>query len=215
MKPRAITLTLAAADPNGICESQTPSGAGALTLDGVLVAGGVATMDAPRHLSIDSDNAADTTQVITITGTDRFGNVITEALTLNGTTAVVGTKNFATVTGATISAGTTGAIVVGTADEAESQWIPVNRFADFLTLVCRLVPANAVLTYAVQFTLTPLQTDGFQENDAVKVVHSTLTGETTNQDGTLQGPVTGIRLAVTGHTSGGVTLQLAQAAANG
>lgn len=101
------------ADPDGVCQSQSGA-AGALTLNGALVVDGVAVFDVPRNVVVDSGGAD--TAVLTITGTDEYGNTLVEAITLNGTTAVQGKKAFKTVTsvvsGGTISNGA----FVGTGD---------------------------------------------------------------------------------------------------
>ena len=101
-------------DPDGICEAQAVAGAAALTMDGTLVASGVATLDVPRTLVVDADGAA--TAVITITGTDQYGDALVESITLNGTTAVPGLKAFKTITSVASSAATTGNVFVGTTD---------------------------------------------------------------------------------------------------
>ena len=62
-----------------------------------------------------SSNVGDTTQTITITGTDEYGVAMTERKTLNGTTTVTGAKAFATVTQVAISAALAGNLTVGTA----------------------------------------------------------------------------------------------------
>ena len=46
------TITLTAADDNGISTSQTPSGAGNLTITGALAAAGVATLDIARRVAV-------------------------------------------------------------------------------------------------------------------------------------------------------------------
>jgi len=102
------------ADPNGICEAQSDTGAHSLTLDGALVSGGVATLDCPRNIVVDSGGAD--TAVLTITGTDAYGNAMSEAITLNGTTAVAGKKAFKTVTAVASSATIANAAFVGTGD---------------------------------------------------------------------------------------------------
>lgn len=101
------------ADPDGICQSQSGA-AGALTLNGALVSGGVATFDKPRNVVVDSGGAD--TAVLTITGTDEYGNTVVEALTLNGTTAVPGKKAFKTVTSVVSSATISNGAFVGTGD---------------------------------------------------------------------------------------------------
>jgi hypothetical protein len=103
-------------DVNGIAEAQAVAGAGNLTLDGALVSGGVATMDVPRGVEIDSSDAGDTTQTAIFTGTDVYGETVTEKLTFNGTTAVPGKKAFKTVTQVAISAALTGNATAGTTD---------------------------------------------------------------------------------------------------
>jgi hypothetical protein len=101
-------------DANGICEAQSDTGAHSLTLDGDLVSGGVAVLDVPRNIVVDSGGAD--TAVLTITGTDVFGNTLVESITLNGTTAVAGKKAFKTVTSVTASATIANAAFVGTGD---------------------------------------------------------------------------------------------------
>lgn len=101
------------ADPNGVCESQSGA-AGALTLNGALVSGGVATFDVPRNIVIDSGGAD--TATLTITGTDEYGETLTEDITLNGTTAVAGKKAFKTVTGVVSDATISNGAFVGTGD---------------------------------------------------------------------------------------------------
>lgn len=69
-----------------------------------------------RALKIISSSASDTAVVVTTTGKDVYGVVMSEALTTNGTTAVLGKKAFATVTSIATSAATVGTISVGTQD---------------------------------------------------------------------------------------------------
>jgi hypothetical protein len=102
------------ADPDGICTSQSASGAHTLTLNGAYVTDGVAVLDVPRNIVVDSGGAD--TAVLTITGTDEYGDVVVEAITLNGTTAVAGKKAFKTVTSITASATISNGAFVGTGD---------------------------------------------------------------------------------------------------
>lgn len=98
---------------NGICAQQTLAAAGNATLNGSLASGGVATLDVPRNVIIDAAGAA--TAVLTITGTDVYGIPMSEAITLNGTTAVAGKKAFKTITRVAASAAATD-FFVGTGD---------------------------------------------------------------------------------------------------
>src|SRR3990167_974441 len=100
-------------DANGICLTQTPSGAGDLTINGALATSGVATLDVPRHIIITS-TANDSARTFTITGTNAYGDATSEAITGPNTTTVRGYKQFKTVTQVAISGAATGSIVVGT-----------------------------------------------------------------------------------------------------
>lgn len=102
-----------AADPNGLVEGYTGD-AGAITMDGALVSNGVAVLDVPRNIVVDSGGAD--TAVITITGTDVYGVAMTESITLNGTTAVAGKKAFKTVTGISAGAAVANGAFIGTGD---------------------------------------------------------------------------------------------------
>lgn len=67
-----------------------------------------------RGVQIVSSSASDTAVVVTITGTDCYGVTLTQALTTNGTTAVLSTKTFTTVTSVVASATMVGTLSVGT-----------------------------------------------------------------------------------------------------
>lgn len=99
---------------NGICQNQSLAALGALTMNGSLVAGGVATLDVPRALRIVSTGAD--TAVITCSGTDVYGFSMSEAMTLNGTTVVNGLKAFKTVNSVTAGAAIANLASVGTTD---------------------------------------------------------------------------------------------------
>ena len=98
---------------NGICAQQTLAAAGNALLNGSLASGGTVTLDVPRNVIIDAAGAA--TAVLTVTGTDTYGLPMSEAITLNGTTAVAGKKAFKTITRIAASAAATD-FFVGTGD---------------------------------------------------------------------------------------------------
>ena len=70
-------------------------------------------LDVPRVLKIVSSNAGDTTQTVTIRGTDEFGVAMTETISANGTTIVNGKKAFKTVISDTTSATFAGNLSIG------------------------------------------------------------------------------------------------------
>lgn len=98
------------ADADGVCASQAVdvSEADAL-INGALASGGVATFDVPRNVVA----AWTGTSVITVTGTDVYGNVVKES-SASGT-SLAGKKAFKTITNVEFSADVTGA-TVGTGD---------------------------------------------------------------------------------------------------
>lgn len=106
----------AAAAANAVCASQSVGAAGALTVNGASASGGVATFDYARTVNIDTSNANNTTQVITVTGTDYWGQAQTEAITCNGTSTVNGDKAFKTISAVSSNAALTGTITVGNND---------------------------------------------------------------------------------------------------
>lgn len=212
MKPKLITLTLAAADADGICEAQTPLAAGNLTINGDLDADadGIATMDVARHVSITSDGA-DSGRTFTVTGTDRYGNAISEAITGPASTTVAGTKNFATVSQVAVDDGTAGEITVGSADEGETPWVAcdVHRNPVNIGMIVDIT-SGASLTYEVQCTMDNLFADGFQESDAIYTIHPDLVSKTAKDDGNYAFAVTGVRVKISGHSSGGVLFYVNQ-----
>lgn len=104
-------------DADGVCASQTPLAAGALTLNGALVPASstVAVFDVPRGVSVASAGV-DTTRVFTITGTDEYGETLVETITGVNAGTVNGKKAFKRVTRVSVDAATAGAITVGSTD---------------------------------------------------------------------------------------------------
>lgn len=103
----------ATASSTNIVNAQAAAGAGALTLAS---AAPIVLDRTGRCLAFVTSNIANTTQTVTVTGTDMYGQPMTETRTLNGTTVVNGLKAFYTVTGVTVSAAITGTVSVGTRD---------------------------------------------------------------------------------------------------
>ncbi len=106
----------AAKSATAVCAAQAVAAAGNATINGASATGGVATFDYARTVNVDSTNAGDTTQTVTVTGTDYWGQAQTETIALNGTTLVAGQKSFKTITAAAVSALLTGDLTVGNED---------------------------------------------------------------------------------------------------
>lgn len=152
--PSTITLQLIAGVSNGVCQSQAVLAAGALTLNGALVTGGVAVFDVPRRV-VAASSGADAGVILTIAGTDRDGNATTEALTLVNSPASVYTKlDFATVTGVTSSGAAAGNITVGTNGVGSSPWVydDITHENWYLRVGVSLPGGDGTATYTVEHT---------------------------------------------------------------
>ena len=118
VKAKYIAADTTAADADGVCQSQTPSAGGeqALTINGALSSGGVATFVAARLITIASASD-DSARTFTVTGTDVNGNAQSETIAGPATT-VTGTLYFRTVTEVLVDENTAGAITVGMANNS-------------------------------------------------------------------------------------------------
>ena len=108
-----VPATLSA---TAVCAAQAVAAAGNATINGASASGGTATLDCARIVSIVSSSASDTTQTVTITGTDYWGQAQTQRLTITGTTTVNSTKTFKKVTAVYVSAALVGNLSVGSGD---------------------------------------------------------------------------------------------------
>ena len=170
---------------------------------------GYTTFSTPQHVSIYSAGD-DTGDTFTVTGLDRYGNVMTDAITGANADTATGTKNFSRVDLVVSSGASAAGVEVGVDGTCESQWLLLNyRSGDFNVGIGTELSATA--TYAVQHTFDDILEVGKVEDDHTVLTHSTLTGETTNQDGNYTNPPAAMRLAITAHTSGTVTMNVIQA----
>lgn len=148
MRPVTVTVgPLTAASANNIALSQTPAGAGALTLNGSLVTGGVAVLDHPRRVLI---TTADTTHTFTITGLSPTGTALSESFLVTGG-ATASQLDYASVTSVTISGAATGAVTVGTNGVASTAWVRLDNYAP--SAVAIQCTASGTVNYTIQQTL--------------------------------------------------------------
>jgi hypothetical protein len=208
MRPVTVTLALEAADDNAIAESQTPGGAGNLTLDGALATDGVATLVVPQFLLL-TTAADETGKTFTFYYTDRYGTAQTYATAgVNNTTKVI-PINAKTVTRIAVSAATAGAILVGITAVGTTKWLPVNwHAADFqLGFACVV---TGTVNYHIEYCWDGLFDVGFNEADATAFVDANITNETSSQSGSYTGgPMTGVRLKINSGT-GSVQMTMIQ-----
>lgn len=151
MRPIFATVgPLASASANAICLSQTPAGAGALTLNGALVSGSVATLDVARRVLI-TCVGNETGKTFTLTGTSYNDRVQSETLAGPNATTVQSVLDYKTVTSITISAAAAGAITVGTNSVASSRWLRLDNWA--FPQVAIQCDVTGTVNYTVQQTL--------------------------------------------------------------
>ena len=164
MKPKKFSFDPDNTDDNGIWTIDSISGAGALTMNGALVSGGVATMDYARRIGIISagDDSLDT---MTFVGTDQDGKAQTEVVTMANAGTAESTKYFKTITSATASGASAGNVTIGTVDEFCSQTIPLDaRSPEFAT---RLINTTGTIAYQLQETMDDIQSTSTVVQDAV------------------------------------------------
>ena len=200
---------LAAADADGIAQTQTPGAAGALTLNGAFVTSGVAALGTGRSQRRVLITAVgnDSGRTFTITGTDGYGRVVTETVTGPNATTASSVLNYQTVTSVTVDAATAGAITVGTSGAGESAMRPMNLYQTPVNISLGFTISGTV-NYTVQHTFDdPFQTDsGISYFD-----HSELAAQAAAVDGNYAFPVTGIRVKINSGT-GTVSARLTQGA---
>ncbi len=194
-----MSINLATADDDGISLSQTPLGAGNLTITGALATAGVATMDVARRVLITA--AADESgKTFTIYGTDRYGNTQSEVVTGPNATTVNSVLDYKTVTRIAVSAATTGAVKAGTSQVAGSAIYILDRFVAADSVSCA-VEITSTENVSIQVAYLDDTVNGFSAfQSATGVVWyappntAALTGITSNAAAYISMPVTAIRL---------------------
>lgn len=200
-RPYSVTLAPTASDADLISTTESITTPWALQLDGTT------SLTTPQHVTI-TTTSDETGETFTVVGTDRYGNVLTEALAGPNATVVAGIENFASVTSITGTADATG-VTAGVNGLAETGWYVLNyRGGGFNVGFGVALSTSANLTYAVQHTFNDPYPNGFAEGDATVYTNATVTGETTNQDGNYTNPPSAMRLAITAHTAGSATMRV-------
>ena len=201
---RAVTYTLVltAASANNICLSQTPLAAGNLTLNGALVAAGVATTDAARRIRF-TFAADDSARTFGVYGTNHDGNVIVENVTGTATTADT-TLDFKTVTRISVDAATAGAVTVGTNGVGSTKWWQPNIHIDPFAVGFG-VTVTGTVNYDVEHTFNDprMPANMLAANNAVIPIvfdHATIAAQTANANSNYAFPCRGIRATLNSGT---------------
>lgn len=157
--PSSVTIQLGAAVATGIATAQAVAGAGALTINGSLASGGVATMDVARRIIIAS-TGADSAVIFTVTGTNRSGAAQSETITGVATpTPVQSVNDYKTVTSIVSSGATAGNISAGTNGVGSSVWV-VDNFLVFSWALAGGITGPGGTTYTLEHCYTDPNVQG-------------------------------------------------------
>lgn len=143
-------------DADGIAEAQQSGGAGDLSLDGVGVSGGSATLSPPRRIQITSDGD-DSGTVFTVYGTDRKDRPLAEAINGPNTDVVLTLNVFKTVTRIAIDGAAAGNIEVGWGEESVSSWVFLGHLDE---LAAYAVEVSGTVNYDIEKTYRNLIREG-------------------------------------------------------
>lgn len=203
MRPFEITRQLDAASADAIANSQTPGGAGNLTLTASPV-----VLDAQRKVLITTTDD-ETGITFTITGTDESGNTISEVVTGVDNSTVSSVLDYKTVSQIAVSGAAADALTVGTSGVGASPPATLDRYLTPFQVSLGLAITGTV-SVTVQFTLDPnvdTELGPFVWHD-----HTDLAAVAADDYGTLVLPVTAIRL-LTNSGTGAAVMQVIQAGA--
>lgn len=197
-----------ALDADGVCASQTLGGAGALTINGALASGGVATLGEQAHITLYS-TANYSAVTFTLYGTDTRGRSISESLAGPNNGTVTSVLNYKTVTGISSGGALATAVIAGNSNALETPWVRLNPYEPIKAVSVEL-SATASLTYEVQWANRPLAAISTNEGNLAAFADSTLTAKTTNAMLTLTTPAPALRVKITSFSSGTGTLRVTE-----
>ena len=201
------TKALTAASDNCISVSQTPAGAGNLTITGTAATAGVATLDTQRRVIL-TFAADETGHTFVVYGTRQGGASIQETVAGAGIGIYATNQNFLTVTCVSISAAATGAIKVGTNGVGSMDWQSVDLMRQPINLGFQVVPTGTV-NYTIEATNADIQNLAVGAG-ATAFNHVTVAAQTVSQSAAFTDPISYFRLLINSGT-GSCTLTYSQA----
>jgi hypothetical protein len=208
-QPVTATITLVAANADGIAEAQTVTGGDDFVLDGALVTDGAAVLTsagAGRQVIITS-SGDDTGVIFTIEGADESGIPISEALAGADTAAATSALFYHTVTRVSPNVTTDGDVEVGTNGVGATRWVNYNIHAQPFNVV-NAVDISGTVDFDLQYTYDPLGSITKIWTDAV------VDGATADAQATYTFPITGSRILLNSG-DGTVTMTAIQAGIRG
>jgi hypothetical protein len=152
MRPVIVTCgPYAAPSATNIRTASSIAAAGAVTLNGSLVSGGVATLDQPRRVLFTSAGN-DSGITFTIVGTDWNNQYASEVLAGANATTTYTIYDFKTVTSIVASGASAGNVSIGTNAIASSRPVNLDSYADSSTYIQTDTGGSAAITYSIQLT---------------------------------------------------------------
>lgn len=211
MRPVVLTYAPTALDRDGIAAAQTTAGAGALTLNGVLVSSGVATMGNQQFVTAYSGGDIHTV-TFTVTGTTIDGIAITDTITGVNATTVASTKSFYKVTGVTADGAVGTNVEIGVNGLGDSKAIPFDMYPTPFNVGIGCV-ISSTPTYTVQHTFDNPFAATFEPSAATWFNHddTDLVGATANQNSNYAFGCRASRVRLTAGSGSGVTVTYTQA----
>ena len=200
MRPKRFDFDPDNTDDNAICAAQAVAGAGALTLNGAYVTGGVAVLDYARRLDqITAGNDAGIT--FTYVGTDANGIAQTEVVAGGAGTpsTETTTKYFKTITSITASGAAAGNVTVGFPDELNSQIIPIDAASDSACAIA--VDVTGTINYTVEESFNLMNNSDIAPEDTVWTAITAFSGKTADVKSTASLGATAIRFVVNSYTN--------------
>lgn len=143
--PFQVKLALGASSANVIAHSQSPAGAGPLTLTGAVV-----TLDAARRVLITS-GSDDSGITFTVTGTNRDKNPLVETLAGGAGVGVNTTQDFLTVSSIVANGSPAGTVEAGTSGVGSSQWYVINQHTTPINIGVGVV-VSGTINFTVEYT---------------------------------------------------------------
>lgn len=151
MRPIIITAgPLASASATNIRTASPVAGAGAVTLNGSLVTGGIAVLDNPRRVLITS-GGNDSGITFTLTGKNSAGDTLTEVVAGTNGSSAYSVLDYKQLTSVVASGASAGNVSIGTNGVGGSPWVMLDPWA-FPGVALQLTVSGTV-NYTVQQTL--------------------------------------------------------------
>lgn len=196
IKPKRWSFTPVTQSATNILAAVTPGAAGALTLDGALISGGVLPQQTLAYILLLTTSAADQAKTITITGTNADNAAQTETINLPNATTGYTTKAFRSISSITVSAALIGTLSIGTANagspSALSPTMPLDVYSQYTTLA-------ADVSGTINFTLQKCY-EMMNRGETPNWVTAQAAGAIDVQT-LITGPVSGVRIQVNSYTN--------------